>query len=308
MHDFLHKHPLILMEAAITEPLRRMAHLTLHPSLTVSPLVYDDRGRCELEKLYLGCMQVARAAELPFVMFTPTWRANAERVKGGGVPATINTDATRFMRGLRARYGGDEAKIKIGGLIGCRNDAYRPREGLTSADAERFHAWQIDQLAQAGVDFIVAETLPAVPEAIGIARAMAKTGLPYVISFVIDRDGLVLDGTDLPAAVNTIDAATATNPLGFMINCSYPTFLHAGEQPQTLFERLIGYQANASSLDHDALDNADEMHAEDVSEWGRTMLALNRDHGIRMLGGCCGTDDTHVAAICHACREAASIS
>ena len=82
MHDFLHKHPLILMEAAITEPLRRMEHVTLHSTLTVSPLIYDDRGRCELEKPYLGCLQVAHAAELPFVMFTPTWRANAERVKG----------------------------------------------------------------------------------------------------------------------------------------------------------------------------------------------------------------------------------
>ena len=294
MHDFLHKYPLILMEAAITEPLGRMEYLTLHPTLTVSPLIYDDRGRCELEKLYLGCLQVARAAELPFVMLTPTWRANAERVKGADVPARINADATQFMRGLRDQYGGYKAMIKIGGLIGPWNDAYRPREGLTPTDAEQFHAWQIDQLTQNGVDFLVAETLPAVPEAIGMARAMAKTGLPYVISFVIDRNGLVLDGTDLPTAVSTIDAATVTKPLGFMVNCSYPTFLHAGEQPRVLFERLIGYQANASSLDHEALDNAAEVHGEDVSAWGRAMLALNRDHGVRMLGGCCGTGVAHL--------------
>ena len=297
MHHLIRKHPLILMEAAITEPLRRMEHVTLHPTLTVSPLIYDDCGRCELEKLYLGCLQVARAAELPFVMFTPTWRANAERVKNAGLPATINADATQFMRGLRDRCGGDRDMIKIGGLIGCRNDAYRPQEGLTSSAGERFHAWQIDQLAHAGVDFLVAETLPAVPEAVGIARAMAKTGLPYVISFVIDRNGLVLDGTDLPAAVNTIDAATATKPLGFMVNCSYPTFLHAGEQPRALFQRLIGCQANASSLDHDALDNADETHGEDVAEWGDAMLALNRHHGVGMLGGCCGTGTAHLRYI-----------
>ena len=303
MHDFLHKHPLILMEAAITEPLRRMEHVTLHSTLTVSPLIYDDRGRCELEKLYLGCLQVAHAAELPFVMFTPTWRANAERVKGADAPATINADATQFMRGLRDRCGGSRAMIKIGGLIGCRNDAYRPQEGLTPSAAERFHAWQIDQLAHAGVDFLVAETLPAVPEAVGVARAMAKTGLPYVISFVIDRNGLVLDGADLSTAVNTIDAATVTKPLGFMVNCSYPTFLHAGEQPRALFQRLIGYQANASSLDHDALDNAAEVHGEDVSEWGRAMLALHRHHGVRMLGGCCGTGPAHLRYIAAHCTS-----
>jgi len=297
MHQFLREHPLILMEAAVSEPLRRMAHVTLHPELTVSPLIYDDQGRRELERLYLDCMQVAREAHLPFVMFTPTWRANVERVAGAGAPATINADAAQFVRGLRDRYGWDRAAIKIGGLIGCRNDAYRPGEGLSSSDAEQFHAWQIGELGRAGVDFLVAETLPAVPEAVGIARAMAETGLPYVISFVINRAGLVLDGTDLPAAVATVDAATAAGPLGFMVNCSYPTFLHADAQPRDLFERLIGYQANASSLDHEALDNAEEMHGEDVSEWGRAMLALHRAHGIRMLGGCCGTGPEHLRYI-----------
>jgi len=297
MHHFLRKHPLILMEAAITEPLRRMDDITLHPTLTVSPLIYDDHGRSALEKLYYGCLEVARVAGLPFIMLTPTWRASVARVEDADVPATINGDATQFMLGIRHRYGGDKDMIKIGGLIGCRNDAYRPEEGLAPEAAERFHAWQIDQLAQAGVDFLIAETLPAVPEAVGIARAMEKTGRPYVISFVIDRNGHVLDGTDLPTAVRIIDAATVRQPLGFMVNCSYPTFLQAEAQPRALFKRLIGYQANASSLDHDALDNAHKMHGEDVAAWGRAMLDLNRRHGIRVLGGCCGTGPAHLQYI-----------
>lgn len=38
-----------------------------------------------------------------------------------------------------------------------------------------------------------AATFPAFSEAQGIAAAMAKTGMPYMLSFVIRRDGTLLD-------------------------------------------------------------------------------------------------------------------
>ena len=59
---------------------------------------------------------------------------------------------------------------------------------------------QVHQLADAGVDFLLAATLPAVDEACGIALAMQTTGLPYIISFVINRRGRILDGLSLEQA------------------------------------------------------------------------------------------------------------
>ena len=109
---------------------------------------------------------------------------------------------------------------------------------------------------------MIAETLPNVDEAVGMAKALEQTEPPYLISFVIDRLGCILDGTSLFEAVQRIDAATTRQPLGFMVNCSYPTFLCVDEQPADLFHRLIGYQANASSLDHCDLEGADQLKAE----------------------------------------------
>jgi homocysteine S-methyltransferase len=60
---------------------------------------------------------------------------------------------------------------------------------------------------------------------------------------------------------------------------------------------LIGCQANASSLDHSDLDGAEVLHAEDVSKWGAEMLRLNRNYGVRLLGGCCGTGVEHLKYI-----------
>ena len=79
-----------------------------------------------------------------------------------------------------------------------------------------------------------------------------------------------------------------------MVNCAHPSFLCAATQPPRLFERLIGFQANASALDHCELDNASQLQEDDLTSWGDEMLALNRRFGVKILGGCCGTGVDHL--------------
>ncbi len=294
MPRLLDTHDLILLEAAIVERLRRDGRIELHPHLIHAPLLYDEAGRQRLRAIYQGYVDIARAAGLPILLCTPTWRTNRSRVGESGLDSRVNRDAVRFLDELRSARDEAAPPIAIGGLVGCKNDCYRPQEALTSGEAERFHSWQIEELVESGVDFLFAETLPSVEEATGIARAMAATGVPYLLGFVIDRHGAVLDGTELPKAVATIDDEVAIGPLGFLVNCAHPSFLNADRQPPELFRRLIGYQANASSLDHAQLDEAEELQADDVADWGDAMLNLHRRHGVKILGGCCGTGDEHL--------------
>jgi len=297
MQQLLRDNSLILMEASIVESLRRSEDIELHPTLVNAPLIYEETGRKALNKLYQGYIDIAVEAKKPFLMCTPTWRTNHARVVETKTNPAINIDAVKFLRALRESQAAGKENIKIGGMIGCKNDCYRPEESLPRQEAEMFHAWQLDQLKQGGVDFLIAETLPSVEEAIGIARAMESTGLPYFISFVISRDGLVLDGTDLDTAIKTIDQETNRPPLGFMVNCAYPSFLCAATQPPVVFKRLLGYMANASSLDQCDLDGAEVLYQESTQEWGELMLGLNRTHGVRVLGGCCGTGEEHLRYI-----------
>ncbi len=296
MQQLLNNNPLILMEAAIVEQLRRSSDIHLHKTLVNAPLIYEESSGKVMAQLYQNYIDIANENKLPFLMLTPTWRTNKSRVFDSEMSKNINIDAVRFMKDIRDSNSNKKA-IKIGGLIGCKNDCYRPEEGLNAAEAETFHAWQIDQLKQGGVDFLIAQTLPFLEEAIGIAKAMEASGLPYIISFVIDRKGVVLDGTSLYDAVCKIDAATNRNPLGYMVNCAYPSFLCPSQQPKALFSRFIAYQANASSLDQCELDNADELQVDEVADWGEIMLTLHRSYGIKMLGGCCGTGSEHLRYI-----------
>ena len=288
------QHQLILKEAAVVEQLRRSDKVQLHPTLVNGPLIYDEEASEVLQSLYQSYIDVAQSANIPFLMCTPTWRCNQERLKGSGVSKNINQDATRFLQSIRSAQRVNKDLIKIGGLIGCKNDCYLPEEGLSLQEAKAFHSWQINELASAGVDFLIAETIPNVEEAKGIALAMEATGLPYLISFVINREGLILDGTKLNDAVKAIDQLTQRKPLAYQINCAYPTFLCADQQAPELFSRLLGYQGNGSSLDHCDLDGAEDLHAESVQEWGDAMLQLNQQYGIKILGGCCGTGVEHL--------------
>ena len=197
------------MEGAIVERLRRSSDCRLHSQLLNAPLIYDANGKQALTAIYQEYVDVASEAAVPILLCTPTWRANAARVHAAEVPVSINLDAVAFLQKFRDAQIHPDSEIKIGGLLGCKNDCYQPGEGLSVAEAQAFHQWQIEQLAFGGVDYLIAETLPNVDEALGIAKAMESTGVPYIISFVISRDGRLLDTTGLSDAVKYIDLNTA---------------------------------------------------------------------------------------------------
>ncbi len=285
---------LMLTECAIAERLRRAAEVELHPTLFNTPLVYHAKGREKLAAIYRQYRDIAAQAALPILLCAPTWRVDQLRLAEAGYDKSLLFDAVSFMRNLQQQWQTADSEIYIGGLIGPKNDCYQPEQALSAEAADAFHQWQIEELAQAGVDCIIAQTIPAVSEGLGMAQALARSGIPAIISFVINRNAQVLDGTPLIDAIETIDSSLATPPLGYMVNCVYPTFICAETQPPTLFKRLIGIQANSSSLDHSQLDGASILHQDDLQHWGDNMLRLNSEFGVKILGGCCGTDDTYL--------------
>ncbi|VGO21373.1 homocysteine S-methyltransferase family protein [Pontiella sulfatireligans] len=279
--------PLMLMEAAIVERLRRNPEVRLHPRLENAMLIYSPEGRAALDSIYREYIEEAQQAALPIALSTTTWRANQARLAEANIETDVNADAVRFLKSY--------AGVFVGGMIGCRNDCYRPDEALSRAEAVDFHSWQINRLLDA--DFLYAVTLPEINEALGIAQAMAATERPYIISFVIDQTGKILDGTTLETAIERIDAETERPPLGYGVNCSYPSFLQAAKLSASATSRLISLQANASSLSHDELDQSEDIHNDDLEDWGERMIERRHTLGLKLLGGCCGTDASYLKYI-----------
>ncbi|MFZ5433886.1 MAG: homocysteine S-methyltransferase family protein [Calditrichota bacterium] len=302
--EALRREPVILAEGGVIERLKREFRQPLDDHVLHAGWVYDSARRTMLERIWRGYLEIGKTYDLPMIVLTPTWRANTERVAAAGLPNVndVNYRGARLLLGLRDELGDYGKRVFIGGISGPRGDAYNPEEALSAADARAFHRGQLRALAGAGVDFLIACTLPAFSEALGIAHAMSETGLPYLISFIILSDGTLLDGTPLAEAITVIDAQVKPAPLAYMINCVHPSHLMEALPRQLkiapkLLERIAGLQANTSTLCPHELDNAPAAQGEDPDRFAEGMIVVHRRFGLRVLGGCCGTDDRHIRAI-----------
>ena len=292
--------PILFTEGAVVERLRREFGVKLNEYIVHSGLIYDTEGRSVLRKIYKQYLDIGQSSQAPMIIFTPTRRANPEQIKMAGLSnKDINADNVHLLQGIRKEYGGYAKKVFIGGLMGCKGDAYRADEALPTDEASEFHQQQANDLAYAGVDFLCGTTLPALSEALGLALAMAKTGKPYVLSFVIRDNGTLLDGNSLHEAILTVDQSVSPKPLFYMVNCVHPTImLKALENTENctdlVRQRLAGIQANTSSKSPEELDGSSELATEDSRTLVDQMVTLHHHYHFKVLGGCCGTDHRHI--------------
>jgi homocysteine S-methyltransferase len=298
--DLVARRSRVLTEGSVYELLRRNPRVRFDPFIAHAGLIYDPDTRSLLEDVHRRYLEIGRRHGLPMLLFTDTWRASEERVKRSSLrDREVNADNVAFMRELAFASG---TTTFIAGMSGPRGDAYSPAEAPDRTEAARIHARQIGELARAGVDVLFAATLPSLGEALGIANVMARTGAPWMLSFVVRADGTLLDGSRLASAIQTLDAEIVPNALGFSINCVHPSVALSALQTldSDCAERVIAFQGNTSTLSPEELDGHAELQGEDPPAFAACMSEV----GLRVpiVGGCCGTDERHIEAVASVTR------
>jgi homocysteine S-methyltransferase len=265
------------------------------PCFASFPLLADDSGRAALRRYFEPFLELAQRRGLPFVLDTATWRANPDWGPRLGYDRTAlaaaNADAVAFARELA----GGRENVTINGVLGPRGDGYVVGAAMSADEAAEYHGWQIGVLRAAGAERITAVTLTYPDEAIGIVRAATGLGVPVVVSFTVETDGRLPDGTTIADAIERVDAATDGAAEFFMLNCAHPTHIASGLGDTGGLSRIGGLRVNASALSHAELDEAEELDEGDPVALGRENAALRELlPSVRLLGGCCGTDHRHV--------------
>jgi S-methylmethionine-dependent homocysteine/selenocysteine methylase len=271
------------------------------PLFAAFTLLEDEAGLATLRRYYTPYVELAADHGLGFVAETPTWRASPRLARELGYADAqldaLNQRAVALMAELRETY----PRMVISGCVGPSDDGYNPSTLLTAEEAEAYHAVQVASLA--GADMISAITMTYAAEAIGVARAAARVGRPCVISFTVETDGRLPSGQSLADAIAEVDAAA--DVAYFMVNCAHPThFVHVFDGPWV--DRIRGVRANASALSHAELDEAEELHAGDPLDLAARYATLPLPH-LNVVGGCCGTDVGHIAAIAGELKGARSL-
>ena len=267
------------------------------PEFAAFPLVEDPAGIATLRSYYDDYVAIAAAAEAGIILETPTWRANADWGTKLGYDtadlARVNRAAVDLLRQLADEQRVDN--VRISGVVGPRGDGYAPT-GLPADSAAEYHAAQISTFADAGVDFVHAMTVNQVAEAIGVVRAAQAAHVPVAMSFTVETDGRLPDGTTLRGAIEQVDAVAPPDWYG--VNCAHPTHLRPALDGGAWQSRLSAFRPNASTLSHAELDEAEDLDTGDRAFLATTTRDIQRlVPSLSILGGCCGTDARHVAQI-----------
>ncbi|WP_265570503.1 homocysteine S-methyltransferase family protein [Sphingomicrobium nitratireducens] len=276
------------------------------PEFSSSTMFSSPERIKALKDYYRPYLDTAERHGVGFILESPSWRASPDWAPRLGLSRdeleARNVAAIDMMRDLRAAYAG-RLPIVISGQVGPRGDGYVPGEAMTIEQAREYHRWQAGILAHAGAEMITAITMTNVNEAAGVALAAHDAGVPCAISFTVETDGRLPEGVTLGDAIRAVDAATDSYPAYYMVNCAHPDHFDAVlDADADWAPRLMGLRANASRMSHAELNEMEVLDDGNPDELGGQHRALmQRFAHLKVLGGCCGTDHRHIAAIADQC-------
>jgi S-methylmethionine-dependent homocysteine/selenocysteine methylase len=177
------------------------------------------------------------------------------------------------------------------------DDCYLPVFSVPAERALAEHRAQARNLAAAGVDLLLVETMPTAAEAAIALRAAAETGLPATVGFVCepadgDERARLLSKETLDDAVRQV---RPFEPVAIFVNCAPPPVIETAlRELSSLTSIPFGAYANAGRVDDAVGWSPDEsLTGERYAAQAREWVAI----GARVVGGCCGTHAGHTAAL-----------
>ncbi|KAH3202742.1 hypothetical protein KXW62_007887 [Aspergillus fumigatus] len=259
------------------------------PCFSSLPLVDSDSSRKLISHYYDSYISIAAANGTGIVLDTRTWRGATPWAQPMGLSADklleLNRAAVRLAKEARNRAVGGENNIPvvISGTMGPLRDAYVDTSELITLEVM---------------------TVTNLNEAIAVVELAKEVRLPVVVSFSIESDGRLLGGRSLGSAIRTVDEKTRGSVVYYGVNCAHPVRISAAlrDVPEDVRGRIGLIKGNASLKSHDELDNSETLDRGDMSVFtdgfeGVLPLVPN----VKVIGGCCGTDEEHLEAVAKRC-------
>ena len=239
------------------------------------------------------------------VITTNTFRTNVRTLARAGMRGQVTELTCRAVTLAREAIAEASALAKhrpsppilVAGSIAPVEDCYSPElvpldEGLLLQE----HGELARNLAQAGCDLLLIETMNTVLEASAATHAAAATGLPVWVSLMLGPDNHLLGGESLSDALLVV---LPYRPQALLLNCLPVSQVTSA---LTLLSRILremahapvyGAYANAGhvgpagwSMDHGVTPHEYTCAAR---EWAAM--------GAGIIGGCCGTTPEHIRAL-----------
>ena len=231
------------------------------------------------------------------VLYAPTFGANRVKLEENGIFNQVEEYNIRLTELSKQAADG---RAWVAGDIAPTGKFLYPMGDASFEELVEIYTEQAAALEKAGVDLFVIETTMTLPEARAALLAVKSvSSRPVFVTFTCDESGRTLTGTDVTAALAVMQGMGAD---AFGLNCS------VGPEDMLKQLRRLAEYAEVPLI---AKPNAGMPEIED----GRTVYRCLPEEfarivpdfaaaGVAICGGCCGTTEAHVQALCRSAAEA----
>ncbi|MCA9541818.1 MAG: bifunctional homocysteine S-methyltransferase/methylenetetrahydrofolate reductase, partial [Myxococcales bacterium] len=231
------------------------------------------------------------------VLTTNTFGANRLKLDKHGLGpqvAAINLEGVKLAREVAG------GRALVAGSVGPTGLGIRELAGAGGERAEEALAEQIDLLIGAPVDVLIFETFDLVQELeLAVRLARDRTDLPIVALMMFNPEGKTRTGLT-PLQAGRRIAATGADVIG--ANCGGgPDLLFRVTTPMVELGLPVMAMANAGRPENVEGRTIYVANPEYFGVFARRLLKA----GVKVLGGCCGTNADHIRRMANATRMVA---
>ena len=231
------------------------------------------------------------------IILTNTFGANRYRLALHGLAdraMEVNESGAAIARRVAAAT---DRTVVVAGSMGPTGDVMEPLGERTRAEAVDAFAEQAEGLRRGGVDMAWIETMYAENELDAAVQAVKDIGLPFLATMTFDTAGRTMMGIRPQHMPNLLSCRTH-GLLGIGANC--------GVGPAQLLDSILGLRSTAdpgtvivakSNCGLPVLGDDMQVRYDGTPEIMAEYACMARDAGARIIGGCCGTTASHLAAM-----------
>ncbi|MFC1480858.1 homocysteine S-methyltransferase family protein [Candidatus Neomarinimicrobiota bacterium] len=199
---------------------------------------------------------------------------------------------------IRLALEASQGRALVAGSIPPVGDCYTPADYPGAAVARKTYGELIPWIAEAGAQLFLLETHINLEEALIALDLATSTGLPVLVSFLVDSQMKLYSGTPLSTAVQAVESAGAS---GVLVNCiTLPLTADAVTSLNATTSLPYGVYANGS-ISQPAIDGT-ITELETVENF-LSAAAMWLQLGCTFIGGCCGTTPAIIAALAQQIKD-----
>jgi len=229
------------------------------------------------------------------IVYTATFGGNRQKLEERGI---LNKTQEYNKRLGELSKKAVDGKAYVAGDIAPTGLFLAPLGNASFEDLVDIYTEQVAGLEQAGVDLYVIETMMTLSDARAAVLAIRSiSDKPIFVTFSCDENGKTVSGSDIVATINVMQGMGIN---AFGLNCS-----QGPEQMLVQLRKLRDYarvpliaKPNAGMPEIVDGKTVYNLSPDDFVKYVEQMSEL----GVVAFGGCCGSDETHIAALSKAVK------